>query len=165
MKEKPAVAEFKVDNAMKADETTRKGDELIQSKIKVNDGQVPILHYRNMLEAGQIVAIMANRPLTDKLALVKFLGKFVPFDVTPFRIAATCNAPVIFCFAFKTGFKSYEFIVDAPRFYQFTPGADKDALARSWVQDFASRLEKEVKKHPYQWLNFFPIFSIAPRRI
>ena len=159
------IAEFKVDNAMKADETTRKGDELIQSKIKVNDGQVPILHYRNMLEAGQIVAIMANRPLTDKLALVKFLGKFVPFDVTPFRIAATCNAPVIFCFAFKTGFKSYEFIVDAPRFYQFTPGADKDALARSWVQDFASRLEKEVKKHPYQWLNFFPIFSIAPRRI
>ena len=165
MKEKLAVAEFKVDNAMNADETTRKGDELIQNKIKVNDGQVPILHYRNMLDAGQIVAIMADRPLTDKLALVKFLGKFVPFDVTPFRIAASCNAPVIFCFAFKTGFKSYEFVVDAPRFYQFTPGADKDALARSWVQDFASRLEKEVKKHPYQWLNFFPIFSTAPRRI
>jgi predicted LPLAT superfamily acyltransferase len=164
MKEKLAVAEFKVESDMNADQTTRKGDELIQNRIKVNDGQVPILHYRNMLDAGQIVAIMADRPLTDKLALVKFLGKFVPFDVTPFRIAASCNAPVIFCFAFKTGFKSYEFVVDAPRFYQFTPGSDKDALARSWVQDFANRLEKEVKKHPYQWLNFFPIFSTAPRR-
>jgi predicted LPLAT superfamily acyltransferase/glycosyltransferase involved in cell wall biosynthesis len=165
MKEKLAVAEFKIDDPMNADQTTRKGDELIQNNIKVNDGQVPILQYRNMLDAGQIVGIMADRPLTDKLALVKFLGKFVPFDVTPFRIAASCNAPVIFCFAFKTGFKSYDFVVDAPRLYQFTPGADKDALARSWVQEFAIRLEKEVKKHPYQWLNFFPIFSTAPRRI
>jgi predicted LPLAT superfamily acyltransferase/glycosyltransferase involved in cell wall biosynthesis len=164
MKEKLAVAEFKVDSDMNSDGTTRKGDELIQNKIKVNDGQVPILHYRNMLDAGQIVAIMADRPLTDKLSLVKFFGKFVPFDVTPFRIAASCNAPVIFCFAFKTGFKSYEFTVDAPRFYQFTPGTDKDALARSWVQEFANRLEKEMKKHPYQWLNFFPIFSTAPRK-
>jgi len=165
MKEKLAVAEFKVDDAMNTDQTTRKGDQLIQNKIKVNDGQVPILHYRNMLDAGQIVAIMADRPLTDKLALVKFLGKFVPFDVTPFRIAASCNAPVIFCFAFKTGFKSYEFVIDAPRFYQYTPGMDKDMLARSWVQEFASRLEGEVRKHPYQWLNFFPIFSTAPRRV
>lgn len=165
MKDKFQVAEHKVEGGIGADQTMRKGDTLVQKKITVNDGQVPILHYRNMLDDGQIVAIMADRPLTDKLALVKFLGKLAPFDVTPFRIAANCNAPVIFCFAFKTGFKSYEIALDKPRYYEFPKGCDRDALTRQWVQEFADRLESGLKKHPYQWLNFFPIFSTTPKRI
>lgn len=165
MKEKLAVAEHPVDGKNDADNTIRKGDEMMRNKVKVNDGQVPILQYRNMLEAGQIVAIMGDRPLTDKLALVRFFGKLAPFDVTPFRIAASCNAPVIFCFAFKTGFKSYEFVLDAPRWFEFPRGVDRDALTKEWVQEFASRLEGELRRHPYQWLNFFPFFSTAPKRI
>lgn len=165
MKDKFQVAEHKIEGGIGADQTMRKGDTLVQNKITVNDGQVPILHYRNMLDEGQIVAIMADRPLTDKLALVKFLGKLAPFDVTPFRIAASCNAPIMFSFAFKTGFKSYEIILDAPRYYEFPRGCDRDTLTREWVQEFATRLESEIKKHPYQWLNFFPIFSTTPKRI
>jgi predicted LPLAT superfamily acyltransferase len=165
MKEKLAVAEHPVEGNNSADNTIRKGDELMRNKVQVNDGQVPILQYRNMLDAGQIVAIMGDRPLTDKVALVRFFGKLAPFDLTPFRIAASCNAPVIFCFAFKTGFKSYEFVLDAPRRYEFPRGCDRDALTKAWVQEFADRLESELRRHPYQWLNFFPFFSTAPRRI
>jgi hypothetical protein len=39
----------------------------------------------------------------------------------------------------------YEFVIDGPHCYEFPKRADRDAIKRVWIQEFATRLEGELK--------------------
>lgn len=123
---------------------------------------VPILAYKEILDKGGIVCMMGDRPISDRIALVPFLGKLAAFDLTPFRLALSVGAPVIYAFAFKTGFRTYRLtLTEAPQLAPFQ-SVDRDALCETALRHFVGELERHLRQHPYQWFNFYPFFSARP---
>lgn len=125
-------------------------------------GSQPVLRIRELLARGNPVGLMGDRPLGGAFELVLFLGKLAPFDVTPFRIAAACEAPLLFVFGFKGKGDHYDFHSSPPRVLRFPPGVDRARQCLSWAQEYATTLEALLRRYPEQWSNFFPFWSSPP---
>lgn len=131
-------------------------------RASIHNQRVPILAYKEILNKGGIVCMMGDRPISDRVALVPFMGKLAAFDLTPFRLALSVGAHVLYTFAFKTGFRSYRLVLtEAPQLAPFQ-AVDRDALCETALRHFVQELEQHLKRHPYQWFNFYPFFSSRP---
>ena len=110
------------------------------------------------LHKGDIVLMMADRLHQGRHAEATFLGSTVRLPIAAYHLAAMAGAPVVILFAAKTGNKSYSLSIP-DIFYPGQGGLDKrEELARG-AQRFSAALEKYVERHPYQWYNFFDIWS------
>jgi predicted LPLAT superfamily acyltransferase len=136
-------------------------------RMSVHSAATPILAYKEMLERGELIGMMADRPWTDKLVLVPFFGRLAAIDLTPFRVALSVGAPVLHCFAWRTGFERYEVSLEAspelgvPR--RVSGAAARERLCEAAARSYAKALEARLRRYPYQWFNFFPFFSMRPR--
>jgi predicted LPLAT superfamily acyltransferase len=136
-------------------------------RMSVHSAATPILAYKEMLERGELIGMMADRPWTDKLALVPFFGRLAAIDLTPFRVALSVGAPVLHCFAWRTGYERYEVSLEpspelgAPRCVSGVVARER--LCEAAARSYAKALEARLRRHPYQWFNFFPFFSMRPR--
>jgi predicted LPLAT superfamily acyltransferase len=89
---------------------------------------------------------------------VSFLGEDAPFPFSAFQIASAAGVPVVVLFTCKTAPDRYSLnvakIITVPR-----------ALGRAkhyympYVAQFAEELEKYVQAHPYQFYNFYDMWS------
>ncbi|MBS1961830.1 MAG: DUF2062 domain-containing protein [Bdellovibrionales bacterium] len=149
-------------NGLRFDDFKGKDEEHL-APVKSNDDQ-PIFRIREALAAGGTVGLMGDRPLGNQFELVPFFGKLAPFDVTPFRLGAACDVPVLFTFGFKareSGF--YEFFATPERKYAYGAASEAKALrCYEWVGGYVNELERMVARHPDQWFNFFPFWSTVP---
>ncbi|MBX2994207.1 MAG: DUF2062 domain-containing protein [Bdellovibrionaceae bacterium] len=123
---------------------------------------ISVMELYTALGQGNIVGLMGDRPMGQHYELVKFCGRLAPFDTTPFRLAAAAKAAVIFTFGFKDKGREYEFFAEPARFYRFEPGRDRDLQCIEWAQEYASCLERMLRRHPEQWFNFYPFWSTIP---
>lgn len=154
------IAEFVAAGPMTSDQTVRRNDKDLVTRASVHNERLPILAYKEMLDQGQVIGMMGDRPLSKKLVLVPFLGRLAAFDLTPIKLAQSVGAELLFTFAFKTGYGSYELVLEkAP---PVMPGLDKDEAAEFVVRGYAEALERHLKRHPHQWFNFYPFFSMTP---
>lgn len=157
------IAEFVAQGGMTSDRTVRKDDAAKVRRASLHNERLPILAYKEMLDQGQVIGMMGDRPLSKKLVLVPFLGRLAAFDLTPIKLAMSVGAELLFTFAFKTGYGSYELVLEtAP-----VPPADldKDDAAEFVVRGYAEALERHLKRHPHQWFNFYPFFSMTPTTV
>ncbi len=110
------------------------------------------------LQQGDIVLIMADRLHQGRHETVNFMGSRVRFPIAPYHLAATAGSPVVVLFAAKTGRKSYSLSI----WDTYRPGQSnlqRDEELAHCAQRFSSALEKYVEQYPYQWYNFFDIWS------
>jgi predicted LPLAT superfamily acyltransferase len=121
-----------------------------------------VFEIHEALGKGKAIGIMADRPLGNRYELVTFLGKLAPFDVTAFRLAATCRALLLYSFGFKAAGKNYDFYASSPRTYEYDPQKNQDVQCREWAQEFARDLETKLRKYPNQWFNFYSFWSSLP---
>jgi predicted LPLAT superfamily acyltransferase len=151
------IAELVVSGRQSSDATYRAGERSggAPHRASTHNEAQPLLAYKELLQRGEVAGMMGDRPQSEKLALVPFLGRLAAFDVTPFRIAAVTGAKIVYCFAFKTGYSRYELeLVDA-----LPPVRGQDDEA---ARHFAGALARRLQDRPHQWLNFFPFFSTRP---
>lgn len=130
--------------------------------LGTNRVEGPALAIRELLAAGKPVGLMGDRPLARNFELVPFLGGLAPMDVTPFRIAAATGTPLLFTFGFKGTGRDYEIMATAPGSYHYGSGEDRSLACLRWVAEFAQAMEAQLRRHPEQWFNFFPLFSALP---
>lgn len=110
------------------------------------------------LHKGDIVLMMADRLHEGRHATVNFLGSEVRLPIAAYHLAAMAESPIVILFAAKTGRKSYTLSIP-DIFYPGKSGLDRrEELARC-AQRFSTALEKYVERYPYQWYNFFDIWS------
>lgn len=133
--------------------------------LAVNKEESPILKIRELLSAGKTVGLMGDRPIGRHFELVKFFGKLAPFDVTPYKVAAACQTPVLFAFGFKESGNEYRFMATPPKNYSYDKSLPRPVQTHHWVQEYAQELEKHLKNYPLQWFNFFPFWSSQPGEI
>jgi len=124
--------------------------------IFFNLAENTVLKVKDYLEAGQIVGMMADRPVTNSNEMLPFFGKLALFDTTPFRIALACESEIYFVFALKTAREKYK--VFAYR-YEASAELSKEKRIYEALRHYVCTLESILKQYPEQWFNFFPFWS------
>jgi predicted LPLAT superfamily acyltransferase len=127
--------------------------------LAVGNSELAALDILHALRDGYVVAIQGDRTVDARIAMVPFLGEKAPFPVGPFILGVMGQCPVIFTFSVQVGPRSYWFVADPPKTYKFERGKPRDAQLEEWAAAYARRLEELVKKHPYQWFNFYDFWA------
>lgn len=107
-----------------------------------------------LLIAGDRVPIENN----DKVSAVTFFGDNADFPIGPFVLANLLRCPVYLLHCFKT---QGEYFLDMEKFADTILPARQNKR-RSYdreVQDFAAALEKQVRREPLQWFNFYDFWG------
>lgn len=124
--------------------------------VPVKEDLSHVFVLNNALDEGQVVTMPADRTLgSSKRVRCRFMGDEAPFPMGPFATAVQKDVPVLAVTVVKVGLRHYEAHV--------TP-LDSDAVGfRNRVQALAQRyadvLEKEVRRHPHQWYNFYEFWD------
>jgi predicted LPLAT superfamily acyltransferase/uncharacterized protein (DUF2062 family) len=127
--------------------------------IFFNLGENTILRVKDYLNAGQVVGMMGDRPVSRSHEVVPFFGRLAAFDTTPLRAALACHSELYFVFAFKTEKTKYKVFT----FKAMKPAMeDKEHQLQDLLHQYVHHLEKMVNVYPEQWFNFFPFWSEAP---
>jgi predicted LPLAT superfamily acyltransferase len=127
--------------------------------LAVGSSELAALDILHALRDGYVVAIQGDRTVDDRVVRVPFLGREAAFPIGPFILGAMSGCPVITTFGVQVGPRAYEFVADPPRTYKFERGKPRDLQLEEWVTTYARRLEEMVKKHPYQWFNFYDFWA------
>ena len=130
-----------------------------------------MLRVREAVAAGGVVGILADRaPADQKMVQVTFLGATARLPTGPMIVASVLGAPVLLCWAVRTGPCAYRITIE--------PFADEVRLARAtrqadlqgWVARYAARLAEACQAAPFNWFNFYDFWetsdhAAAPARL
>ena len=119
-----------------------------------------VLEMIGVLKNGEVLCVMGDRVLSNEKNIipVKFLGENVDFPYSAYKIASAAQSKVVVLFAYKIDESSYELDVasvievpqDLPRFSKaFYP----------YAKQYVESLEKFTEKYPYQFFNFYNMWS------
>ncbi len=115
---------------------------------------------------GEFIAIAGDRiPLSSapRCVWVPFLGRPAPFPVGPYVLASMLGCPLV----------SMMCVHDRPGYLvHFEPFGDRIEIDRKdrqkrWTllaTEFAQRLERNCRKSPFDWFNFYHFWNNAPIR-
>jgi predicted LPLAT superfamily acyltransferase len=112
-----------------------------------------MLRVRDCLARGEIVAMLADRPIGDTPVVpVQFLGGTVHLPEGPFRLARVLRVPVVLFFGLWRDCRSYDIRFEPLKLGSAAPA---DETAGALAQCFAARLEQQVRDAPVNWFNFY----------
>ena len=141
--------------------TGEKSRELVDI-IYVGESEPAIFRARQALENGEMLGLLADRPLDHKFELVPFFGRLAPIATSPFQIALATGAELAFTYGFKGKGLAYEFSCVRPEPPQGVAAADRELAAYHYAAEYARALEQKLRTHPEQWFNLYGFFSSRP---
>jgi len=118
-----------------------------------------------VLKRGEVLSIMGDRVLGGEgsQVSVKFLGGTVSVPFSPYRLASVSGAPVAVIFPHMTDHEHS--CLRLARVIRIPEGLGRDAEAyRPYAQEFALALEEFVQDHPFEFFNFFDMWTESPSR-
>ncbi len=123
--------------------------------IGVRPGALASLEILSALRAGNVVAMKGDRVVDGNSCRVPFLGAPAPFPTGPFWVAALARVPVFEVHCLKEDPLRYRVWIEGPFTLSMGRRGDREATVKAWVGEYAARLERYVKRDPYQWFNFY----------
>lgn len=120
------------------------------------------LEMLQVLKHGEILCIMGDRVMGGESGTVSvdFLGAPVDLPFSPYKLASATGAPVAVIFPYQTGEGGYA--LQVARVIRVPEGLGRPSEAyRPYAAQFAAALERFVAQHPYQFFNFFDMWSPA----
>lgn len=133
--------------------------------ISLTDGLSAMLAVREALDEGSFVGFLGDRmPVRNPRAevTVPFFANPLPVPLSPYLSAILAGVPLILCFAPRVGRKTYEIEMFEIYDGEPVPRGERDAKCRELAERFAARLEEMCRRYPYNWFNFFDIWSERP---
>ncbi|MDX2054830.1 MAG: hypothetical protein SFV15_20675 [Polyangiaceae bacterium] len=118
-----------------------------------------IFKAKDLLEQGEMLGILGDRVMSNQVTEVTFFGKKAAFPSGPWVLAASLKCPVYLTFGLYFAPNTYELHCEPFAEVVTLPRGTREAALRSYVQDFATRLEYYARLAPYNWFNFFPFWS------
>lgn len=110
---------------------------------------------------GEFIAILADRiPIASagRSQAVSFLGAKAHFPEGPFILASLLKCPVYTLFCIRER-QSYSITCEKFADQILLPRKHRSSALASYIQEFAVILEKQVRKTPLQWFNFYPFWN------
>lgn len=115
------------------------------------------------IHQGEFIAIAGDRiPVArePRVAFARFLGEMAPFPVGPYILASLFQCAVYLLFSLRTDHGAeirFELFRDAIRL----PRKNRDAALTVLVEDYAARLERNCRRAPLQWFNFYDFWRLS----
>ena len=120
-----------------------------------------ILQLKTKIEAGEWLFIAGDRiPLSgeERTTTVEFLGRSTQLPIGPYMLAKVLQCEVQLMFSYRKNNKI---------FFELVPFAEQVVIARkdggasinAYAQHYASELEKQAARAPFQWFNFYPYWA------
>jgi predicted LPLAT superfamily acyltransferase len=128
--------------------------------IEVEPGSLNfVLRLRELIERGEMVAVLGDRVVAGDTVSVNFLGAPARFSTGAFALAAMLRCPVYLTFALHKAPNRYDVYCE--------PFAERIELSRksrqvaleAYVQRFALRLEHYCRLAPDNWFNFYDFWD------
>ncbi len=105
-----------------------------------------MLRVKECLERGEVVGILADRAYGQEATQdVAFLGSTARFSLSPFRLARITGAPAVTAFGLFRGGQRYEIVFEA--------------LRAPELAAYAAILEREARRSPFNWFNFYDFWA------
>lgn len=125
--------------------------------IPVEDTMGSVIAVTAALRENEIVSIMGDRifPPTSYTTIVDFLGEKALFPSAAYKIAKSTQAPIALLLTRKVGASHMELSVVHTLTVPKSAGEDFTPV----VQEIANSLEQYVQTTPYQFYNFFDLWS------
>jgi len=116
------------------------------------------LRMLQVLWAGEVLCIMGDRGMGSGTVAVDFLGGPVLVPFSPYKLASATGAPIAVIFAFE---QEGRMTLQLAQTIRVPDGLGrKPAAYRPYAEQFSRALERFVADHPYQFFNFFDLWSI-----
>ena len=120
-----------------------------------------ILKLKTKVDAGEWIFIAGDRvPLSgeERTVPVSFLGKTASLPIGPYILAKVLQCEVQLMFSFRNKGKV---VFDLVPFSEkiVIPRKENGKKLQELAQKFASEMEKQLVKAPYQWFNFYPYWE------
>jgi len=124
-----------------------------------------IFKAKELLERGEMLAILGDRVISKHFVEVSFLGQKARFPTGPFLLAASVRCPIYLTFGLYHRPGRYELHCEPLVEEVQLPRAQRSEALQAYVQRFADRLAHYCQLAPYNWFNFFPFWTddIAPK--
>ncbi len=118
--------------------------------------QVFLLKQR--LEAGEVVAILADRPAPHgrpRTTKLPFLGELACFPQNPWILASLLECPVFLTVGLRVGPRRYHIIVEPLAERIVLQRKHREQSLHDYMERYVRRLEQICLDHPFQFFNFF----------
>jgi predicted LPLAT superfamily acyltransferase len=117
---------------------------------------------KDCIERGEVVAILADRlppGETSRVSRVEFLGATALLPQGPFRLAALLGCPVLLMVGLRRRERAYEIHVERFADRIELPQERRGEVLGEFCQAYADRLASYCIRAPYQWFNFYDVWS------
>ena len=121
------------------------------------------LEMLQVLKAAEVLCIMGDRVMggDGSNVSVDFLGGAISVPFSPYKLASATAAPIAVIFPYKSGHDSYALhvarVIRVPENLGRLPSA-----FLPFAQQYIQALEEFVQAHPFQFFNFFDMWSPEP---
>jgi len=123
-----------------------------------------MLEAAEVVTKGGMVALLADRIYSNEAAIdVPFFGDMMRMPLAPLAIAASLEVPVFLVFGLYAGRRRYRLVFERLPMPAGTPASRGERRSRlnQWVSAYAQRLEHYARLYPYNWFNFYDVWSPA----
>lgn len=129
------------------------------SVINADDSLEGSLQIIAALRRNEIVAIHGDRCLESAGIPCEFLGATAHFPLGPYVLASLSGAPVIHSFSVREKTGHYSFLAYPPITVKPVSRHERRKQFSQYVSLFVQRLTLQVRRHPFQWNNFFDFWG------
>lgn len=162
----PLYAVVYTKNARRINEALERIDPGKNAKLlQMGEGIDFMLKIKELIEGGAIVAILADRvPATagepDARAVeAQFLGAPARFPAGPYLLASMLRCPVYVTFGIYRGGNRYDLYCEPFADRVELPRKQREEALRSYVAEYARRLERFARSAPDNWFNFYDFWE------
>jgi predicted LPLAT superfamily acyltransferase len=127
-----------------------------------------ILDIQERLNRGEIVAILGDRVpkhSANRVVEVSFLGRQAHFPEGPWILCSLVDAPVYTVFSMRERGGRYTVAFEHLADKVSLPRVDRKRAIEGYAQEFAARLERVAERYPFQWFNFYDLWSGPSNRV
>lgn len=109
------------------------------------------------LRQGDVVCLAADRAKKGMLATTATcFGKPVQMPVGPVALARAAEVRIVPTFVYRVGRRHYRVVAKRP--FRVARTADRDADLRTAIERLAHDVEEAIRRDPFQWKRFEPIW-------
>ena len=119
-----------------------------------------MLEMNECLNAGDMIGMLGDRYVeNDKRINCQLLGETVEFPAGPMTLATITNVPVIFFCGIYCGKNKYEIHIEKISDAKKPTRGERELYVKETTQKYVDRIEYYIKKHPYNWFNFYDFWQ------
>ncbi|NRA33450.1 MAG: lipid A biosynthesis acyltransferase [Polyangiaceae bacterium] len=117
------------------------------------------LQIKEAIDAGCLVAVLADRTGHGQDTTVNFLGAEARLPTGPYALASTIGCPVFLTFGLYESPNRYRLICEPFAEKVELPRSERQKAIQGYAQRYADRLEHYCRLAPDNWFNFFEFWS------